>query len=131
MIFLLIKNDIFTQAFKKGDITYTEIGVDQAIERFYEGSYVFLDTRSEFFFRMGRIKNSINFPIENSTQRIDDFEKKFPKNSKIVIYCDGLYCSSSYTLAKMLCKRGYLSIEVLFNGWEVWVNRSYPIEKSD
>lgn len=131
MIFLLIKSNIFTQAFKKGDVTYTEIGIDQAIERFDEGSYIFLDTRSNFFYRMGHIKNSINFPIENFNQRIDNFKNKFPKNSKIVIYCDGLSCSSSYILAKMLCKRGYFSIEVLFKGWEAWVNRSYPIEKSD
>jgi len=80
---------------------------------------------------MGHIKNSLNFPIENFNQRIDDFVYKFPKNSKIVIYCDGLTCSSGYTLAKMLCKRGYFNIEVLFKGWDAWVNSSYPIEKSD
>jgi rhodanese-related sulfurtransferase len=131
VIFLFIKSNIFTQASRNLDITYTEIAIAQAIDRFDEGSCLFLDTRSNFFYRMGHIKNALNFLIEDFNQIINNFEHKFPKNSKIVIYCDGLTCSSSYTLAKMLCKRGYFNIEVLFKGWEAWVNSSYPIEQCD
>ena len=131
VIFLIIKSSIFTQVSRISEITYTEIGIAQAIDRFDEGSYLFLDTRSNFFYRVGHIKNALNFPVENFNQIINNFEHKFPKNTKIVIYCDGLTCSSSYTLAKMLCKRGYFNIEVLFKGWEAWVNSSYPIEQGD
>ena len=131
MIFLFIKGNIFANMFRNLDITYTEIGLAQAIDRFNEGSFLFLDTRSNFMYRMGHIKKSLNFPIENYNQIINNFEHKFAKNTKFVIYCDGLTCSSSYALALKLCKRGYFNIEVFFNGWKAWVNSSYPIEKSD
>lgn len=130
MIFLIIQSNIFKQVFRNSDITYTEIILSKAKDRFDEGS-LFLDTRSPFFYRIGHIKNALNFPIENYNQIINYFEQKFPKNLKIVIYCDGKNCSSSYTLAKSLCKRGYFNIEVFFNGWKAWVNNFYPIEQSN
>lgn len=129
LVFVTIKSNILTQESRNSDITYTEISLDQAVDRFAEGTYLFIDTRSKFFYQMGHIKNAINFPIENLVVILNDFGYKYPKNTKIVIYCDGLTCTSSYSLAKLLCNRGYYNVEVFFNGWGAWINSSYPIDQ--
>jgi rhodanese-related sulfurtransferase len=128
-IISLTKMSIISCSPIKKDITYNEISINDAKDRYNKGNYLFVDARNAFYFEMGHIKNAINIPVDRYNNMINLFKNKYPLKTYIVIYCDGTSCSSSYLLAKMLCNEGSTKIEVFFNGWGSWVDKSYPIDK--
>lgn len=107
---------------------YKEIDLAKAKERFDQG-WLFVDARSQLSWKEGHIKGAICFPAGEFLQRIIEFEKKYPKDTNMVVYCSGTGCSTSYFLAERLAERGYKNIEVFFGGWNGWVQAGYPIEK--
>jgi len=109
--------------------SYILISFVQAKERYDMQEYQFVDARNDLFYGLGHIKNAVNLPLDKFDKEIINFEKRFPKETGLVIYCDGSVCLSSYTLAKRLSKRGYINIEVFHGGWIEWVDSSFPIER--
>jgi rhodanese-related sulfurtransferase len=107
---------------------YKEIDLAKAKERFDQG-WLFVDARSQLSWKEAHIKGAISFPAGEFLQRISDFEKNYPKDTKMVVYCAGVGCSTSYFLAERLAERGYKNIEVFFGGWSQWVQAGYPTEK--
>ncbi len=107
---------------------YKEIDLAKAKERFDQG-WLFVDARSHLSWMEGHIKGAISFPAGEFLQRIVEFEKKYPKDTKMVVYCSGVGCATSYFLADRLAERGYKNIEVFFGGWNGWVQAGYPVEK--
>jgi len=124
----LAKKDSISIMSNRREPSYIVIGTVQAKERYDKQTHIFVDARRNLIYRLGHIKNAVNFPSDSYHHAVIKFEKKFPKNTGIVIYCDGSSCSSSYILANMLTKRGYKKIEVFYGGWNEWVNSSFPIE---
>ncbi|MEW6456972.1 MAG: rhodanese-like domain-containing protein [Acidobacteriota bacterium] len=128
-LFNLLTNDsLFILSTKSP--SYREISLSLAKERFDKGAHLFLDAREESLYRIGHIKGSVNLPLGNFNQMIEEFEREYPKGKKIIVYCGGSHCSSSYTLAKKLMERGYREIEVFFGGWNDWIKSSFPSERS-
>lgn len=107
---------------------YQEIDLAKAKERFDQG-WLFVDARSQLSYNEGHIKGAICFPAGEFLQRIVEFEKNYPKDKKMVVYCSGVGCATSYFLADRLAERGYKNIEIFFGGWNGWVQAGYPIEK--
>ncbi|MGQ9618543.1 MAG: rhodanese-like domain-containing protein [Candidatus Aminicenantia bacterium] len=107
---------------------YKEINLKIAKERFDEG-ILFVDARSSISYNEGHIKGAISFPAGEFLQRITDFEKKYPKETKMVVYCSGVGCSTSFFLGERLIERGYKNVEIFFGGWNQWLSTGYPIEK--
>jgi len=117
--------------YKNKPEAFTIIDIVGAEERFIDQRYLFVDARDNLFYKLGHIKNSVNIPLKDFDQIIDEFEKKYARSIKIVVYCDGSLCSSSYLLAKGLIDRGYKFIEVFIGGWRNWIDSSLPIECSN
>ncbi len=107
---------------------YKEIDLAKAKERFDQG-WLFVDARSQLSWIEGHIKGAICFPAGEFLQRIIEFDKKYPKDTKMVVYCSGVGCATSYFLAERLAERGYKNIEVFFGGWNGWFQAGYPTEK--
>lgn len=107
---------------------YKEIALAKAKERFDQG-WLFVDARSQLSWKEAHIKGAICFPAGEFLQRITEFEKNYPKDTKMVVYCSGIGCSTSYFLAERLAERGYKNIEVFLGGWSEWVQAGYPTEK--
>src|SRR4030066_1137507 len=97
--FMLLTMDILSILSKKEDASYGIINIYQAKERFDDQSHLFLDARGDLFYGLGHIKKSISFPLEKFDQTVSEFKRNFAKDTKIVVYCDGSLCSSSYALA--------------------------------
>lgn len=109
---------------------YKEIDLEKAKERFDKG-WLFVDARSQLSWKEEHIKGAISFPAGEFLQRIIEFEKNYPKDTKMVVYCAGVGCTSSFFLADRLAERGYKNIEVFYGGWNQWVQANYPTEKGE
>jgi len=113
-LFIIFKKDSSSIMSNEKESSYVIIGTVQAKERFDKQTHIFVDARKNLLYRLGHIKNAVNLPLDSFDLAVIKFEKKFQKNIKIIIYCDGSNCSSSYILADKLVKRGYRKIEVFY-----------------
>jgi rhodanese-related sulfurtransferase len=116
----------FVKERKTGD----SMSLEQAKERFDNGTGFFIDARSDEDYSKGHILNALNLPEEDLDRRIDEVRGLIPEDSEItvIVYCDGEECDSSNRLAERLKTYGYTNVRVFFGGWNEWVRAGYPIE---
>ncbi len=106
------------------------IPLEQAVEFYESKEAVFLDARPIHQFEEGRIPGALPVPWQNVDDHIGlFFEQVVDPEAIIITYCDGEACSLSEDLAVMLRDMGYANVKVLINGWSVWVEAGYPVEK--
>src|SRR4030042_3863423 len=130
IIFSVLKKEI-RSIFVKEEPYCRTIDLSQAKQKFDDQVALFLDVRGDLFYRLDHIKGAISFPLERYDQIINMFETKYPKNTRLVVYCDGSACSSSFVLARRLREKGYKEVEIFFGGWRDWVTSYYPVAEGD
>ncbi len=107
------------------------IGIFEAEDLFIGGNAVFLDSRARDKYLEGRILGAVNIPFEGG-EHIAEEQVPFPRETTLVVYCDGNECQSSVLLAKELAKYGFKDIRVFFGGWAEWVAAKLPVsERND
>jgi len=107
------------------------IGILEAEYLFVDGNAVFLDSRAEEKYLEGHILGSINIPFEGGEHIVEE-QLPFPRQTTLIVYCDGNECQSSVLLAKVLADYGFEEIRVFFGGWAEWVAAGLPLsEKND
>lgn len=85
---------------------------------------VILDVRTPGEFSRGRIKGSINVPVDSIT---DQVEKIVPdKNQLIYTYC--LSGSRSAIGAELMNKLGYANVYSVISGLLAWRAKHFPLE---
>ena len=129
---IILINEWIKNKINNGEnISYKIIGLTEAKQKYDEGKYLFIDARAEVFYKNGHIKSAINVTLEDLKNKMARYENKYPKDTKIIIYCNVSECAPSYDLAKYLIDRGFKSIEVFYGGWNDWVNAKYPIDTGE
>jgi rhodanese-related sulfurtransferase len=107
------------------------IGISEAEHLFVGGNAVFLDSRAEEKYLEGHILGAVNIPFEDG-ERIVEEQLPFPRETTLIVYCDGNECQSSVLLAKVLAEFGFEDIRVFFGGWAEWVAAELPLsERND
>lgn len=77
-------------------------------------SVTIIDVRTEEEFRLGRIENAINIPVDTIRERL----KEIPKEKKIVIYCGvGL---RAYIAIRILMNNGFKDVYNLSGGYKTY-----------
>jgi rhodanese-related sulfurtransferase len=102
------------------------IPLEQAKEKFYSNSAVFIDARSPELYQKGHIQGARNLPLAEFDQLSEKVFMEFPEDTPIVTYCDGEDCILSAELALKLKEIGYGNVRVLHNGWSVWKSYRLP-----
>jgi rhodanese-related sulfurtransferase len=74
-------------------------------------------------FEEARIPASINIPLDT----IDEFERRFAKDKRIVVYCASESCDASPSAAKKLAERGFERVEDYEGGLSDWRSAGRPI----
>lgn len=99
-------------------------------EKLYESKgAVFVDARHYFDFRRGHIPSAINIPLaEFDSHRAT--VAALPRDTVIIVYCDGSECNSSIELAAKLYESGIGGVRIFFGGWQEWTNNNLPTESS-
>ena len=123
--FISHKTD-FVKEEKKGNA----ITLEEAKERFDNGTGFFVDARTGEEFLKGHILNAYSLPEEVFAERIDEVKITFPDSEEfaIIVYCGGEECDASIKLAEQLRQSGYANVRVFFGGWNEWVRAGYPVE---
>jgi rhodanese-related sulfurtransferase len=71
------------------------------------------------------IPGSINIPGE----QLDEFEKRFDKEKKIVVYCGSPECSASSRAAKALSESGFEHVFDYEGGMSDWTKAGNPADQ--
>lgn len=107
------------------------ISLPEAYQAFTSGRAFFLDARPIEEYEQGHIKGALGVPwteVSGNARERYDF---LPKEVMIITYCDGIDCPLSSDLARRLQQEGYSNVWVLLDGWSLWKNAGYPVEKGN
>ena len=104
------------------------IPFDEAKDKFFTGSAVFLDARTPELYQKGHIQGARSLPIGEFDQLADKVFMDFPEDTLFVTYCDGEDCVLSAELARKLKEIGYENVRVLYNGWSLWKSHQLPFQ---
>ncbi len=101
----------------------------EAYQAFQKGEAFFIDARSWNAYSLGHIKGALSLPWEEVISNDQELEGFLPKDADIITYCDGAACTLSSNLALLMEEMGYSNVKILVDGWSLWKNANYPIEK--
>ena len=112
----------------QGDIP--TVPLEEAVLRFLSNEALFLDARSEADYQQGHIKGALNLPVHAGIfgKRLQEFSLTAGRERELIVYCDGIDCSSGLELASILRGLGHRNIKVLINGWTQWMMAGMPFE---
>jgi rhodanese-related sulfurtransferase len=105
------------------------ISLAEARKLFETKGAVFVDARHPFDFRRGHIPSAINIPLSELDANRKAVEA-LPRDSVIIVYCDGSECNSSIELAAKLYEDGLGGVRIFFGGWQEWTANNLPTESS-
>ncbi len=89
------------------------------------------DVRPSFYFVLGHVPGSINWPRARFDSSVSTFEPKIQAataaGTPVFLYCTDLACPDALAVAEKLAARGH-SVAILQGGWEAWKAGELPIE---
>ena len=110
------------------NISMSYISLDEAQDYFSSGDVLFIDSRPQQNFQIGRIFGAINIPYD---EYVNDYIKdriSVPLDKTLIVYCDGADCRTSVSLAKILAGKGFTEIRIFFGGWVEWLDAGLPVD---
>lgn len=112
----------------RGDIP--TVPLEEAVLGFLSNEALFLDARSEADYQQGHIKGALNLPVHAGIfgKKLQEFSLTVGREKELILYCDGVDCSSGLELASILRGLGYRNVKFLINGWTQWMMAGMPFE---
>ena len=104
-----------------------EIELPEAQALFKQG-VLFVDARPKELYDEGRIQGAVLLSFDDVWNTIGKFEKQYPSETPMVLYCSGRECPDSHELAKILVDLGYSSVKVFSDGFPLWRDQLLPVE---
>lgn len=91
-------------------------------------SMLVINVLDEVHYNDAHIKGSINVPMMNLKEYMDDIKKADQKNMQIpvVIYCSNYACGASSAAAKQLQKMGFDHVWAYEGGMAEWYQLNFP-----
>jgi rhodanese-related sulfurtransferase len=90
-----------------------------------EPGLVLIDARTSVEFQEVHIKGAVNIPEPELSKDVTLL--KFPKESKLVFYCNGVKCGKSKKAAIIALGAGYRDVTIYGEGMPVWEEKGYSI----
>lgn len=88
-----------------------------------DSSLIIVDVRLPNEFAKGHIEGARDIPMSIVTANL-------PHEAKIVVYCAEPDCPLSTNAANSLAANGYPHVTLLEGGFNAWVTKHYPVQKS-
>ena len=86
---------------------------------------VVVDARSTNEYQEVHISNAISIPLSKLEK--DATLLTFPKDARLIFYCNGVKCGKSGKSAKIAVDNGYHDVSVYAEGMPVWEEKGYSI----
>ena len=115
------------------DSTFTEIkAIDTKTvkELFDLRKALFIDARDKWEHSDGHIPGSLNiaeYKFDEDKSKLIDVDK----GRLIIIYCGGDDCDLSKRVYKKMYELGYQNIYVYLDGYSIWSENNFPIQKEE
>jgi rhodanese-related sulfurtransferase len=103
------------------------ISLEQAKEFFDSHRARFIDARHEFDYQQGHIRGAVNVPLKSFSTPQAELSTA-PKDSLLIVYCDGAECNSSIELSVKFIDSGFTNVKVFYGGWQEWKAANLPTE---
>ena len=117
------------QPHQAADGTHT-IGELELLEMLKAGDTILVDSRTPDWFTTGTIPSAINIPYTQAVERLaelncePDFDGKFACDdaSKVILFCNGLWCGQSPTAMRAMIEAGYPADRIYWyrGGMQSW-----------
>ncbi|WP_027722797.1 rhodanese-like domain-containing protein [Maridesulfovibrio zosterae] len=106
----------------------SEIGTQDLFQDYDSGKFTFVDARSDTDYDMGHIPSALNIPYWAIGEELDGMVQQIEPGKPIIVYCDGLSCGKSMTVAKKLEAKGLRDISVYAEGIDGWISSGRDLE---
>lgn len=90
---------------------------------------VFVDARDPFSFEEGHIDGAVNIYPDEAAAQAAKLKQMVSSDSVVITYCDGPQCPLSKETAQGLRLQGLKAVKVLVNGWSLWYEAGYPVQR--
>jgi rhodanese-related sulfurtransferase len=90
-----------------------------------ESGLIVIDARTPEEFQEVHINGAVNLPLPVLEK--DPSALKFPKDAKLVFYCNGFKCGKSPKAARLAASLGYRNLYVLSEGMPAWEEKGFAI----
>jgi len=91
---------------------------------------VFVDGRGYSEFKMSHVTGALPLPVGEFDKRYPMIKAKLRKAKVLVLYCHGINCGLSETLAQLLADKGLRNMSVFAEGFPVWASAGLPLDDS-
>ena len=92
---------------------------DEVLEHVQNGSARLVDARESEDYAAGHLRDAINLPTKEVTEKIDNLRSVVGTGEKIIVYCGGVTCEAAEHVADSLrLDYGYQDVTVYKNGWD-------------
>ncbi len=107
-----------------------EISLESAKQLYETHQWLWIDARDSKEFNEGHILGARSYPVQHFLEELlNDFTQKYSADTGIVVYCNGRECSDSHELAEIFREIGYRNVKVFVDGYPVWEEAGYAVEK--
>jgi len=124
------KNKTINPSSKASTERIKEISIDQALNLIQNQKPLIIDARNESDFLSSKIENAINIPAKNFENYLD-LIFTLPRDTLIIIYCEGIHCNLSHQLAEKMLNFGFTNLNIMYEGIEGWQKRNLPLVKNE
>jgi rhodanese-related sulfurtransferase len=93
----------------------------------YAEGVTFIDVRSPRQYKKRHIAGAVHLYIKDAFTE-QNLSKLGPKETALVIYCNGAHCSLSYKAAEKAVAWGYTNIKYYRDGFRAWRLDGNPLE---
>jgi rhodanese-related sulfurtransferase len=107
----------------------SEAGEDMISAMYLDPMVFFIDARSADDYAAGHIPRAVSYPVNEFDGQMAEFFSQYPPDTRLVVYCTGLDCHDSHTLAQKLKDAGYTQVMVYSRGFTGWKESNRPVKE--
>lgn len=118
----------------KQDLGHVDIEINNPlrVRRMIKNSEVVLvDVRPKEIYDMGHLPGAFSFPLAAFDEGLDRLLTLVKKDSVILVYCSGVECTDSHTIAAQLMALNFKKVQVYAGGFREWQEMGYETEKNE
>ena len=98
------------------------------LDNLLNSGHLLVDARDPNIYADSHLFGAISLPLGEVDVLFDEFSAKYPKETPLIIYCNGFGCPDSFDLGVRLIAEGYLKVQVYEGGYPEWRDRGRRLE---
>ena len=118
----------------KQDIALADIEINNPLrvqQMIKNTEVVLMDVRPKDIYDMGHLPGAFSFPLEEFDEVLDRLLTLVKKDSVVLVYCSGVECTDSHTVAAQLLALNFKKVRVYAGGFREWQEMGYETEKNE